>query len=166
MLQSFLIICLVIGAGYTIVGFFLGELEIGDFGDSSGAVSPLKPSVIAAFLTAFGGVGLIMLPRLHLVGALSVAAASALVTAFAFHRILTALYKAQNTSAVERQSLIGHSAVVTETVPQGGGGKISFFISGNTHAAPAKSEDGSPISRKAPVEIVYIEKNTYYVRRK
>ncbi len=90
-----------------------------------------------------------------------------LFTAFLMFRlIIVPLNKAQNTSAVEIQSLIGHDAVVTEKIPQGGFGKITYRINGNIYSAPSKSEDGNEISRNTYVEIAHIEKNTYFVAPK
>jgi membrane protein implicated in regulation of membrane protease activity len=164
-MQTLFMVCFGVGVGFTAIGFLLGEF--GDGSDSFGANFPLRPVVISIFLTAFGGLGLIMLSRLNLYAAFTVATVISLGLAFCFHRfIIVPLYKAQSTSSVDKQSLIGHTATVTETIPQGGYGKISYVIHGNTHAAPAKSEDGNAIARRELVEIVYIEKNTHHVRRK
>ena len=78
------------------------------------------------------------------------------------------LYKAQNTTTAERSCHIGRDATVIECIPQGYGkfGKIAFSLNDCKHSAPARSEDGNEISRNQTVEIVHIDKNTYYVRRK
>ncbi len=170
-MQTLFYICFGVGVGYIFIGFILGEVVglidfDGDF-DLGGTISPLKPSVLAAFLTVFGGVGLIAQSRIGLSLAFFVSGLAGLSVSYLFYRfIIIPLYKAQNTSAVEIQSLIGHNATVTEFIPQGRYGKITYFVNGNTYSAPAKSEDGNEIKRNEAVEIVYIEKNTYYVRRK
>lgn len=164
-------ICFGVGVGYVLIGFILGEVVgLLDFDmdiEFDGLVSPLKPSVLAAFLTVFGGTGLILLKRVGTVQTLLFAGLLGFFIAFVFYRfIIVPLYKAQNTSAVEMQSLIGHTATVTEAIPQGGYGKITYYVHGNTYSAPAKGEDGNAIERNQTVDIVYIVKNTYYVRRK
>ncbi|MCL2618821.1 MAG: NfeD family protein [Defluviitaleaceae bacterium] len=82
--------------------------------------------------------------------------------------IAALLYRAQNTTTAERCCHIGLRATVIECIPQGRGrfGKISFSLHDCKHSAPAVSEDGNEISRNQTVEIVNIDKNTYYVRRK
>ncbi|MDR3239672.1 MAG: hypothetical protein LBT44_06245 [Clostridiales bacterium] len=165
-------ICFGVGTGYAIISFLLGEIihifdfdaEIDLFG---GLVSPFKPSVIAAFVTVFGGVGLILSGRLGIFTALGLAALSGMAVSFLMYRyIIVPLYRAQNTSAIEKQGFIGLPAKVTERIPQGQYGKITYYANGNTYSAPAKSQDGSEIGRNEPVVIVCIEKNTYYVEKK
>ena len=82
--------------------------------------------------------------------------------------LVALLYKAQNTTTAARSSHIGLCATVIECIPQGHGkfGKIAFSINDCKHSAPARSEDGNEISRNQTVEIVHIDKNTYYVKRK
>ncbi len=131
--------------------------------DANG-VSPFKPTVIAAFLTVFGGVGLILKNSSPISTLIISAGLGVLVALLFFYFILTPLYRAQNTSSVEKQSLIGKQAMVSEAIMQGRYGKITYIVNGNTYSAPAKSEDGSAIERKSSVSIVYIEKNTFFVR--
>ena len=169
-MRTFFFTCFGVGVGYTILSFLLGGfISIFDFDmdfDVFGVVSPFKPSVIAAFITVFGGVGLLAL-KFGLFAALSLSAITGMAVAYAFHRfIIIPLHRAQNTSAVEKQALIGCDAKVTERIPQGQYGKITYYANGNTYSAPAKSEDGSEIERQATVSIVYIDKNTYYVSKK
>jgi len=76
------------------------------------------------------------------------------------------LHKWQNTSAHDKQSIIGVTARVAEHIPQGGYGKISYTYDNKILSGPAKSEDGNEIKRNTEVEIVYIERNTYHVRVK
>ena len=130
------------------------------------AVSPFKPTVIAAFLVVFGGAGMIALPGLGLYLATTVSGAVGLVAGYAVFRLYTFLYKRQNTSAVARQSLIGAGAKVSEAIPQGSYGKITYYANGNTYTAPAKSENGDGIKRGSDVVIVSIVRNTYFVKQK
>ncbi len=168
-------VCFGVGVGYTLLSFFLGEaLNIFHFDtefdthfEMGDVISPLKPSVIAAFITVFGGAGIIASRQLTLLPACIVAALFGFVVAFLFYRfIIVPLYKAQNTSAVEKQSLIGFDAKVSEGIPQGGYGKITYYANGNTYTAPAKAEGGGGIKRNSSVEITCIEKNTFFVRKK
>lgn len=182
-------VCFGVGVGYAVISFLLGEVldfaGIGgidgvdadldfdldtdiDFSTAGGgAVTPLKPACIGTFVSVFGGAGIILLPHLSPLLALMVAASLGLVFAYIIYRfVVVPLHKAQNTSAVEKQSLIGSRAMVSEKIPQGQFGKITYYVNGNTYSAPAKSEDGNEIGRNTDVEITHIEKNTYYVAAK
>lgn len=186
-------ICFGVGIGYTVLAFLLGEvLDLGDFGSeidadfdldfdldididtdfdistgSGPGVSPLKPACIAAFITVFGGSGILLLPHFSHLLTVFLAGLLGLMVAFLLYRfIIVPLHKAQNTSAVEKQSLIGSNAKVTEKIPQGQFGKITYYVNGNTYSAPAKSSDGNEIPRNTDVQIVHIDRNTYFVANK
>jgi membrane protein implicated in regulation of membrane protease activity len=170
-MNIFFWVCFGVGAGYTVIAFLLGEvLNLADFDtdmDLSGGVSPLKPSVIAAFVTVFGGAGLLLQRVMALILVLPLAALLGLTVAFLMYRfIIVPLARAQNTSAVEIQSLIGQSAKVTEKIFQGGYGQITYHVNGNTYTSPAKAENGGEVARGMQVEIMYIQDNTYFVREK
>ena len=160
-------ICLGVGAGFVVISALLGQ--IGGMVDIDvAAVSPFKPILIAFFLTVFGGLGLIFMPIFPMAWmAVGIAAAGGLGLSWLIFRfVIVPLNKWQNTSAHERQSIIGVTAKVTELIPQGGFGKITYTYEDKIMSGPAKSEDGNEIERNAMVEIVYIERNTYHVRKK
>lgn len=182
--MSFLFnLCFAVGLGYAIISFLIGRFfEFTDIGaflggdfdgsldsdlDTSSNVSPLKLTLAAVFLAVFGGVGsLLLLKNVLPVIALMIAFVTGMLISYSMYSfILVPLNKLQNTSAVEKQSLIGVKANVVVPIPQGHYGKIRYCVNGNTYTAPSKSEDGSAIGTKDTVEIVYIEKNTFYVRR-
>ena len=161
-METFFTILLGVGVGYAVIGFLLGEfLGHGD----TGHMSPLKPSVIASFIVVFGGSGLLLVRMTTPLFAVPLAGLIGLAVAYMFYQfIITPLSKAQNTTAIEIQSLIGHSAKVTVKIPQGKFGKITYKVNDSTYTAPAKAEDGNEIDIHTSVEIVYIENNAYYVR--
>ena len=158
-----------IGAGFVLISLLIGEFSGEIEADSS--LSFIKPSVISTFLVVFGIIGIL----LEIAGAFStfpvinfgIAFLAGFITSLALNRfILIPLRRLENTSAADRQMLIGSEAQVIEKIPQGGFGKITFSINGNKHNAPAKAEDGCEIERHQTVEIIYIEKSTYFVRAK
>ena len=163
-MESIFFIFLGVGVGYAIIGFILGNvLGCGD--TSVNSIAPINFSVIAAFVTVFGGSGLLLMRSLPPLAAAPLSGLLGLAVAYGFHRlIIVPLSKAQNTTAIEIQSLIGHGAKVTEKIPQGKFGKITYKVNDSTYTAPAKSEDGKEIPKNTSVKIVYIEKNAYYVR--
>ena len=161
-METLFTILLGVGVGYAILSVALGEVM--GVGDSNGLM-PLKPSVLASFIIVFGGSGLLFMRIMPPLTAIPLAGLFGAAIAFLFYRLIAVpLSKAQNTTAVEIQSLIGHMAKVTEKIPQGKYGKITYIVNDSTYTAPAKSEDGKEIERNTSVEIIYIEKNTYYVR--
>jgi len=159
-----------IGAGFIIISVVAGELgELGDFTGSAGFAF-FKPKLIAVFLVVAGAIGLILTPNLILPGAsgiiLFVSVTGGLLAAGIFNRlVLIPLNRAQNTSAFNIQDTIGTVAEIISPIPQGGYGKIRYNVSGSTVTSPAKSEDGNAISRGERVEIIFVEKNTYFVRK-
>ena len=161
------VICFGVGAGFVILTAIFGEiLGVIDAGLSTGA-APFKPILLALFLTVFGGLGLILNVFLVDWFAAGIAALAGIFIAYALYRhVIARLLKWQNTSTHEKQSLIGHPAKISEAIPQGGFGKITYSINDKIVSAPAKSETGEEIGRGTAVEIVYIEKSIYHVRKK
>ena len=157
-----------LGAGFVVLSFLIGEFS-GEI-EADSALSFIKPSIISTFLVVFGIVGILLeAAELTPFAALNFAIAffAGFFMSLALNRfILIPLRKLESTSAADIQMIIGLEAKVTEGIPQGGYGKISFLVNDNKHNAPAKSEDGNQIELYASVEIIYIEKNTYFVREK
>jgi hypothetical protein len=180
-------VCFLTGVLYTIISFILGHLldftgvdghidthvdmhidshiDLGSHFSDAG-VSPLKPITIAAFVTVFGGTGMILI-RNNFNPLISAAAAAALgfVVSFVLYRfIVVPLYKAQNTSAVSQIEIIGSLAHAALPMTGGSFGRITYAIEGNIYSAPAKSIDGEVIAKGAPVVIIDIKKNVFYVK--
>lgn len=162
-------VCLGVGMGYMIITLILGELTgLIDFDSfSNGVFSLLKPVCISTFLTVFGFTGVILLDRFIPIIVIFIAFILGVTVSNIINKfIIIPLHNAQNTSAVEIESLIGHDAKVTNTILQGKYGTITYSVNGNTYTSPAKSETGEYINVNECVEIVKIYKNTYYVRPK
>ncbi|MCL2202366.1 MAG: NfeD family protein [Defluviitaleaceae bacterium] len=152
------------------VGFIVLTLVIGEVAELDGAVFGfLRPSLIAVFLVVMGGFGLLLTPRLEGLPfiVMVISFVCGVIIAGLLNRFIIApLYKTQNTSAFNMQDTIGATASVISPIPQGGYGKIRYNISGSVVTSPAKSEDGTAIKAGEHVSILYVEKNTYFVRRK
>lgn len=167
-------ICFLSGTAYTVISFLLGQLF--DFADLDGdvdfdgdvtgvTISPLKPIIIVAFTTVFGGIGIIsMKAGLAAVIALLISAASGLFTAYIIYRfVVVPLYKAQNTSSPSQAELLGQRARMKLGTKDGSFGRVSYTLNGNTYTAPAKSLDGKEINPGEDVIIVEIRKNIFFV---
>jgi membrane protein implicated in regulation of membrane protease activity len=181
---TFYAICLLAGLIFAVVSFiFTGGYEASvdtgaDLGAGAGADLgghgvgevhfPLfSPVVIACFVTAFGGGGLVglevlsFLPILSLVIALGSGLGVGLITAY----IVWKIYQASATNQVVRaRELIGTVAEVTEAIPASGVGEISFQSRGSRISGPARSEDSRDIKRHAMVTITRVVGGLYYVR--
>lgn len=145
----------------------ISEIHGINHGDMSGTiVSPLKPVTIAAFITVFGGAGMIFLKNgYNALIALSVATCLGLMVSYLLFRlIIVPLTRAQNTSAVAQAELVGSLAYATLDMKNKEFGKIHYTVEGNTYSAPAKSIDGKMIISGVPVVIIEINKNTFYVK--
>ncbi|MCL2415549.1 MAG: hypothetical protein FWD01_01945 [Defluviitaleaceae bacterium] len=156
-------VCFGVGAGFVLISTVFGDV----LSDADLGAMPFKPILIALFLTVFGGMGLIFQTFLYGWIATGAAALSAIALSYIVWReVILRLQRWQNTNVHEKQSLIGFTAKVSEKILQGGYGKITYVVNEKIVSSSAKSENGEPIDRNTIVEIVYIEKNTYYVRKK
>lgn len=169
-------VCFATGVAYAVISFLLGQLfDFIDFdgdvdldgGSIGSTISPLKPIVIASFVTVFGGIGIIgTMKGLLWSVTLGVAFGVAFLIAYGLYRwVIIPLYKAQNTSAVEQQSLIGCIAKVTLGMKAEEFGRITYVVNGNTYTAPAKSEGGEQLGKGTEVVITGIVKNVFYIKK-
>lgn len=188
-------VCFFTGVLYTVISFVLGNLldfagvggdvdidmdididvgsgidvEAGNVSDvdmPGATISPLKPVTIAAFITVFGGAGMIFIKSGYST-AIALAAATLLgltVSYLLYRLIIVPLTKAQSTSAIPQAELVGSLAYATLDMKDKEYGKIHYSVGGNTYSAPAKSIDGKMIAIGVPVVIIDINKNTFYVK--
>jgi membrane protein implicated in regulation of membrane protease activity len=176
-------ICLALGLLFTIVSAVAGHLfggghDGGDIGtgghaeagaDSSGipGISFFSPTVLSAFVTAFGACGLI-LSRLEATSSVWVSAPiSALaggVIAFLAFLMFNAMFKATQSSSEARvSSLVGQTASIITPIPEEGVGEIAYVRGGCRYTAPARSETGSAVGAGKAVRITRIVGSQFYV---
>ncbi|MDK2787708.1 MAG: hypothetical protein PWP07_933 [Epulopiscium sp.] len=169
-------VCFFTGVLYTAVSFILGQIfdflgldgDVDMDGDFLGiGISPLKPVIIAVFVTVFGGVGIIAEKNnLGDIISLIIALIFAVTVSFLIFRfVVVPLYRLQSKGAVEQKALIGHIAKVTLTIKDGQFGKIHYVVDGHTYSAPAKSVNNETIEKGDEVVIVEIRNNTFYVKK-
>ena len=172
-------VCFGVGTAFTLLSVILGqifdflgldgitdlELDADWFGFG---ISPLKPVVVAGFLTVFGGVGMILTNKgLSPYISMGIALACGVgIAALMYRFIIVPLHNSQNTSAVAQQSLIGHVAKVTLSISKDQMGKISYIVYGNTYSAPAKPYQGESLRVGDEVIITDIQNNVFYVKRR
>ena len=166
-------VAFVIGLGYAII-VGIGSHFFGDAGGDTHMdvgtdlpITPLSPTVIATFLTGFGGGGLLANSYFQLSvgkGVLVAMLVGVLLSGGTFG-VLTVLFK--NTQAGSEYSLndmVGRLVQIITPIPENGTGEIALVAKGTRIIGPARTEDGAAIARNTPVEIVRVVGNVYYVR--
>ncbi len=176
-------ICLALGLVFTFVSaiaghFFGGDHGAGDVGtgghaeagyDHSGVpgISFFSPTVLACFVTAFGGCGLI-LSRIKATENVWVSAPISALAGFVMALLAFALFNymfkhTQSSSESHVASLVGQTASIITPIPADGVGEISYVQGGCRYTAPARTESGTPIGAGKPVRIKRIVGTQYYV---
>ena len=153
------------GAGHG--GHAQGHAEAGGGAHDMPGFSPLSPTTIAAFVTAFGGFGMIfnqleatrstwISAPLATVGGLGIAAG-------VFALFNTIFRKTQGSSEGRIAEVAGLSATVITPIAPGGVGEIAYVQSGTRYSAPARSEGGAAFANGATVKITRVVGTQFYV---
>jgi membrane protein implicated in regulation of membrane protease activity len=177
------LVCFGVGLLFAIVSAFMGHLfgghdvhtDIGTGGHAEAGfqdtgmpgLSLFSPTAITAFLTAFGGLGLVfskieatrspwISAPLALLGALIIAGAVIWLFGSVF-------YKAAGSSESRVGTLVGMTATVITPIPANGMGEIAYVQGGTRYSAPARDERGAPVANGQTVKIVRIVGSQFYV---
>lgn len=146
-----------------------GHAEAGFGGDHMPGISPLSPTTIASFVTAFGGIGMVLsridatrsplisLP-LSLMGGLGIGAVVFLLFRAVFSRV-------QGSSESRVGGLIGRPATIITPIASGGVGEIAYVDGGVRYTAAARSEGPEPLASGSTVVIRRIVGTQYFVSR-
>ena len=148
-------------------GHAQGHAEGGSGANDMPGFSPLSPTTLAAFVTAFGGFGMIFTQfeatrswwisgPLALVGGLGIAAG----VFWLFNLIFR---KTQGSSEGRVADLVGQSATVITPIAADGVGEIAYVQGGSRYSAPARSEGGLTFANGATVTITRVVGTQYYV---
>ena len=176
-------ICLVVGLTFTVVsvlaGHFFGghdahvagsggHAEAGADASDMPGISVFSPTVMAAFVTAFGGFGLILtqFPKtsspvvsapLSLLGGVAVAGALLVFLRAVFSHT-------QSSSESHVANLIGAEANVITPIPGNGVGEIAYVVGGTRYTAPARAENNASVANGETVKITRIAGTQFYVQ--
>jgi membrane protein implicated in regulation of membrane protease activity len=176
-------ICLVTGLLFTMVtvlfGHFFGggghvsgsggHVEAG--GDSSDApgMSIFSPTVIASFITAFGGFGLIFSQFSTTTPAIISAPLSlggGVLVAGAMYFFFGAVFRNTQSSSESRVAkLVNTEAIVITPISANGVGEIAYVVGGTRYTAPARAEDGFLIGNGQTVVIARVVGTQFYVKK-
>lgn len=176
-------ICFGVGLLFAIVSAFTSHLfgghdahvEVGTGGHAEAGfqdtgipgLSPFSPTTITAFITAFGGLGMVLtrIPLLSspwisaplaLLGALMIAAGVVWVFGTVFHKV-------ESSSESHVAELVGMTATVITPIPANGVGEIAYVQSGSRYSAPARNERGAEVATGQTVKIVRVVGTQFYV---
>lgn len=129
--------------------------------------SPLSPTTLAAFVTSFGGFGLLFnrIPATaHPAVASTLATISGFIIASGVFWIFRKVFSAtQSSSEAHVSALVGAQATIITPIPAGGVGEIAYVQAGSRYTAAARSEDGAAIGAGATVKISRITGAQFFV---
>lgn len=142
-----------------------GHAEAGFGTHDMPGFEPVGPTTIATFITAFGGIGMVLnqSDSIHRyswavagVGALAIAALVGWGFAVVFRW-------AQGSSEGRIAEINGVTATVITPIPAGGVGEIAYVQAGSRYSAPARTEDGAAFPNGATVKITRVVGTQFYV---
>jgi membrane protein implicated in regulation of membrane protease activity len=149
------------------VGGSGGHAEAGVDASDMPGVSAFSPTIIASFVTAFGGFGVIFhqIPstRSPWISA-PLAVASGFLTAAGVLALLRQLFsKTQSSSESKVGSLVGQMATIITPIPENGVGEIAYVQAGTRYSAPARESNGAAVAVGKSVRIVRVVGTQFYV---
>jgi len=144
-----------------------GHAEAGFGGHDMPGFSPLSPTTIATFVTAFGGLGMVF-DRIPATKNPLISAPLAALGAFAIAAVVFWLFsmifgKTQSSSEARVASLVGLEASIITPIPDHGVGEIAYVQAGTRYTAPARAEGGGAVASGATVKITRIVGSEFFV---
>jgi membrane protein implicated in regulation of membrane protease activity len=178
----FYTVCLVVGLMFTLIsaiaGHFFGGHDGHDVGtgghaeagfDDSGVpgISFFSPLVLACFITAFGGLGIVFsgikaTQGVWLSAPLSVAGAFC-IAAFVLWLFNLVFSKSQSSSESHVATLVGQTATLITPIPENGVGEIAYVQGGTRYSAPARSVNRGAVPQGQTVRITRVVGTQFYV---
>ncbi len=175
-------ICLGVGLLFTLISAVTGHL-FGGHGDSDvgtgghaaagfehtgmPGLSVFSPTTIAAFITAFGGFGMVFTTfeatRRPFISAPLSVVSGLLIAAAVFWLFNSIFQHTQSSSESHVLSLVGQTANVITPIPENGVGEIAYVDQGSRYSSPARAENGKAVPGGATVRITRIVGTQFYV---
>ena len=183
------LICFGVGLLFTIVSAFLadvfgghemhvevgghegigaeGHAEAGFGSHDMPGFSPISPTTIASFITAFGGIGMI-LSKIEATHSVYISAPGAALGGLGIATLVFWLFRAvfrrtQSSSESKVAQVIGLTATVITPIAANGVGEIAYIDGGSRYTAPARSEGGAAFGNGQTVKIIRIVGTQFYV---
>lgn len=144
-----------------------GHAEAGIDSSDMPGVSAFSPTVIASFITAFGGFGVIFhqIPATHSPWASApLAIVSGFLVATGILWLLRQLFsRTQSSSESKIGSLVGQLATIITPIPEHGVGEIAYVQAGTRYSAPAREVHGTFVAIGKSVKITRVVGTQFYV---
>lgn len=178
------LICFGVGLVFTLVTAFMadvfgghdaagghegagGHAEAGIGGGDMPGFAALSPTTIAAFVTAFGGIGMV-LSKIQKTSSPWISVPLSAIGGFVIAGIVLVLFRAvfrhtQASSEARVAKLIGTTANIITPIPANGVGEIAYVNAGTRYTAPARSLSGAEIANGKAVRISRIVGSQFYV---
>jgi len=186
MITLFYAVCLIAGLLFTIVSAIFGHgigghdidhagADIGTGGhaesgfDHSGipGISFFSPMVLACFVTAFGGLGIIFssieATRIVWISAPLSAAGAFLIALLVLWLFNLVFSRSQSSSESRVATLVGQTATLLSPIPPCGTGEIAYVQGGTRYTAPARVENGVALAQGQTVKITRIVGTQFFV---
>jgi hypothetical protein len=175
-------ICLVTGLLFTMVTVMVGHFfgggghvigsgghgEAGADGSDEPGMSIFSPTVIASFITAFGGFGLIFsqcpATRPAILSAPLSIGGGVVVAGVMYYFFGTVFRHTQSSSESRVGALLNTEATIITPISENGVGEIAYVVGGSRYTAPARSEHGVAIANGQTVIISRIVGTQFYVK--
>lgn len=176
-------ICLVTGLLFTMVsvlfGHFFGHgghvagsgghVEAGADSSDEPGISIFSPTVIASFITAFGGFGLVFteFPATHpaIISAPLSIVGGCIVAGIMYWFFGTVFRHTQSSSESHVGALVNTEATVITPIAAEGVGEIAYVVGGSRYTAPARVDNGVAVGNGQTVKIVRIVGTQFYVTK-
>jgi membrane protein implicated in regulation of membrane protease activity len=169
--------CLGVGLLFTLISVLLGHhgghigsgghAEAGADASDGAGFSAFSPTVIASFVTAFGGFGIVfhhIKPTHPPFISAPLAAISAFIAASLFLWLLRTLFSHTASSSESQVStVVGMTATVIGTIPENGVGEIAYVQGGSRYTAPAREANGAALPNGKLVKITRVVASQFYV---
>ncbi|MGA9450905.1 MAG: NfeD family protein [Verrucomicrobiia bacterium] len=176
-------ICLVVGLTFALISVLVGHFfgghdahvagsgghaEVGADSSDAPGISIFSPTILASFITAFGGFGLIFTQfpatsKVFVSAPLSLA--GGLVVAGALLVFFRSVFRhTQSSSESHVANLIGAEANVITPIPANGVGEIAYVVGGTRYSAPARAENNAAVATGRTVKITRIVGTQFYVQ--
>lgn len=152
-------------AGLDHGGVDQGHAEAGFGTHDMPGFEPVGPTTIATFVTAFGGIGMVLnhSDSMHRFSGFLAACGAFAIAAVVGWGFAMAFRWAQGSSEGRVAQLSGTTATVITPIPAGSVGEIAYVQSGTRYSAPARSENGAALANGATVKITRVVGTQFYV---
>jgi membrane protein implicated in regulation of membrane protease activity len=178
------IICFGVGLVFTTISAFTAHVFGGhdaDVGGHEGAgghaeaginqdmpgFSLLSPTAMASFVTAFGGLGMV-LSKFEKTSSPWISVPLSALGGFVIAALVVLMFRAifrhtQSSSEARVSQLLGTTGTIITPIPANGVGEIAYVNGGSRYTAPARSLSGAEIGNGKAVKISRVVGSQFYV---